>query len=1293
MARRGGRHRRAWIEPLEDRIVLSAVFGPQHRPAELGPFQGNDQVQAALMRLSFPEGPELTQLGGLCSVAMPGLQTWVSAGEPLLPVEPVLVALPPGMELSSVEASYPEGGIVLARGVQLASAPAEVAIGHSGGPEHGAPWDPLGPGPVSYASHTFRGYSLAWLAVFPIQYQAETGTVVFHPQIELKLTAKAAEHGAGTPVRHLAGDRGLVASMVENPKTLAGYEAGDPIGPEPPLLAEADQPAALSNFEYVLITGDALASSFQPLVDQKLSRGLSAALVTTEYIYANYTGTENNDNADKIRSFIRDAYLNHGTQWVLLGGDVEVVPARGVYVSNSSASETDLPTDMYYACLDGPWNYDGDSLWGEYTDGAGGGDIDLVPEVYIGRAPASNATEAANFVAKTIQYETQAHPNPKRAVFLGEKLDSYTYGSASAIDIRETCLPVDWLPELVEHYDTSSYSWPASDFLADLNASPHIVEHLGHSGPTYNARIYNSDVAALTNEFPYFMYSQGCDSGSFDTHDRCIAEQHVVSAHGAFGVVMNAREGWYASGSGPSYSHEYAKQFWDAVFNELKLHLGEANHDSKMDNLWRVGVTGTYRWIHFETNLFGDPESSFQVGNVAPRAKGESYVTPENTVLTVEAPGVLANDTDANGDPLTAVLVTGPTHGTLVLNADGSLTYSPEAGYCGKDSFTYKANDGLLDSNTATVSIKVNSIPVAADDTYATDKDTTLEVGYPGVLSNDTDTDGDRLHAELLTGPSHGTLDFWDGPFRYTPESGFVGVDTFTYRATDGYAQSNTATVTILVDPPTADIADVDPDPRSTAVNTVEIVFSKAVTGFDMADLVLTRDGGENLLGPSQFLATSDNAAWTLQGLAEITGTPGNYLLKLTAAGSGITDAAGTPLAADATEEWTVNPTVFTGSPGGDSFTFTAGDAWHELAVTLSGGSQTIYLYPASESPSLTLDGAGGSDSITIAGGAGSDTLILGNPDIGTATLTAPNCTLTSTSIETISVEAGPGSSQVATLYDTPADDTFTARYREATLTDGSTYSYTVTGFSTIRALSTAGGSDDQALFYDSAGDDTFAVKPFGRHAYMTGADYYNFASGFDVFRGYATEGGTDSAHLYDSAGDDTYLAWSDRQAQMQTPSVAAYASGFEFNYGRSTAGGFDVAYLYDSAAEDTFVAKASGRYAYMTRQTSRNPVTYAFWSFASAFERTYGVFSDGGDADSVYLFDSGLNDEFYGQAGIARLHDAALAAYWFEVQGLQAADRVNVYGTAGGTNNRTIVLPIDYLLAFYGTWTGDSWP
>src|SRR5439155_1048682 len=149
--------------------------------------------------------------------------------------------------------------------------------------------------------------------------------------------------------------------------------------------------------------------------------------------------------------------------------------------------------------------------------------------------------------------------------------------------------------------------------------------------------------------------------------------------------------------------------------------------------------------------------------NDAPVAVNDSYTTAEDTTLNVAAPGVLANDSDVDGDSLSAVLVNQPTHGSLTLNSNGSFSYTPSANYNGTGSFTYKANDGQADSGIATVNITItitgaNDAPVALNDSYTTAKDMTLNVAAPGVLSNDSDVDGDSLRAEVVSQHAHGSL-------------------------------------------------------------------------------------------------------------------------------------------------------------------------------------------------------------------------------------------------------------------------------------------------------------------------------------------------------------------------------------------------------------------------------------------------------------------------------------------------------------------------------------------------------
>ncbi len=189
--------------------------------------------------------------------------------------------------------------------------------------------------------------------------------------------------------------------------------------------------------------------------------------------------------------------------------------------------------------------------------------------------------------------------------------------------------------------------------------------------------------------------------------------------------------------------------------------------------------------------------------NVAPVAAADAYSIGEDGALTVNAPGLLANDTDADGDPLSAVLAGGPSDGSLTFGDDGSFTYTPNADFFGADSFTYTANDGKADSAAATVTLTVtpvNDTPTAMDDSYATPVNTSLTILAPGVLGNDADPDGDILSAALVSDVSYGILTLTgDGSFTYTPNTDFEGADTFTYTASDTTEVSGPATVTINV--------------------------------------------------------------------------------------------------------------------------------------------------------------------------------------------------------------------------------------------------------------------------------------------------------------------------------------------------------------------------------------------------------------------------------------------------------------------------------------------------------------
>jgi VCBS repeat-containing protein len=251
-------------------------------------------------------------------------------------------------------------------------------------------------------------------------------------------------------------------------------------------------------------------------------------------------------------------------------------------------------------------------------------------------------------------------------------------------------------------------------------------------------------------------------------------------------------------------------------------------------------------------------------GNDLPVAAADNYSTAEDTPLNVAAAnGVLRNDTDADSDALTAVIVTNVTSGTLLLNADGSFSYTPNAGFNGTDTFAYQANDGTGASNTATVTIAVsagNDAPSAAADAYATTEDTPLTVAAAGVLANDSDPDGDTLTAALVGNATSGTVTLnGSGGFTYTPAANFNGTATFTYQARDGAASSATTTVTITVSA-VNDVPFITSAPATTVNEGVTYAYTMTATDADATALT--------------FAAPTLPAWLTFTPPATISGTP-----------------------------------------------------------------------------------------------------------------------------------------------------------------------------------------------------------------------------------------------------------------------------------------------------------------------------------------------------------------------------------------------------------------------------------
>lgn len=204
------------------------------------------------------------------------------------------------------------------------------------------------------------------------------------------------------------------------------------------------------------------------------------------------------------------------------------------------------------------------------------------------------------------------------------------------------------------------------------------------------------------------------------------------------------------------------------------------------------------------------------VANSPPVGVDDNFEVVEGAQLVVDAPGLLVNDFDPDGDPIASGFHSDPADGTiLAMNPDGAFIYEPDPGFVGVDSFAYAVRDDLggLTGRVVDATITVtaapdpttsgsdpNGPPVGVDDSFQVAENTTLEIAAPGVVANDSDPDADPISVALITATSNGELVAKQvGSFRYTPDPGFTGVDSFRYAVEDNQGTSTGLVVDAVI--------------------------------------------------------------------------------------------------------------------------------------------------------------------------------------------------------------------------------------------------------------------------------------------------------------------------------------------------------------------------------------------------------------------------------------------------------------------------------------------------------------
>ncbi|MFN8493248.1 MAG: Ig-like domain-containing protein [Caldilineaceae bacterium] len=380
---------------------------------------------------------------------------------------------------------------------------------------------------------------------------------------------------------------------------------------------------------------------------------------------------------------------------------------------------------------------------------------------------------------------------------------------------------------------------------AQLNAASHITgtvtDEQGH--PLENIRVTVYAFLPGANGQPYW-------------HE---LDSIYTNASGHYNLAVPSSN-TYRIGFADTYNNQLDSEYYDNVgYVETATDIA-------------VGVAMTVTNINAQLGLY-------DAVNFPPLARPDHLIVYEGGTTRMKFggyPSVLIFDTDDHTNDLTAKLVSGPTHGTLTLNADGTFVYTHNGDGATSDSFTYRANDGVYDSNITTATITIlqnNDPPVAVDDQVTVQEGSAVSVvngGADSVLANDQDEEGAVLTATLVTSPTHGALIFHaNGAFTYTHDGSETTRDFFTYRTTDGVNASNVATVTITVSPVN--------DPPVALNDAITVTENGAITGTSVllndsdvdsplltATLVTTPTHGTVLLhSDGTFIYTHDGSETT----------------------------------------------------------------------------------------------------------------------------------------------------------------------------------------------------------------------------------------------------------------------------------------------------------------------------------------------------------------------------------------------------------------------------------------------
>ncbi len=579
---------------------------------------------------------EITAAGKSYPV-LEGTRSLAEPGQPIVPVQELMLLIPVGRQVAAAWVE-PLATRMEDRSTVMAVAGPHITDGEVAlatarlEPENGrfpGQWGEF------TGTHTWRGYNILTLNIFPARVTETADGIGIEYLQDFSIRVSYAIGGGDRLTiqreRMIPGEQEanieILRQIVHNPQAIANYARFNGV------LVEEDKgfynptrtpSLSGSPVQYLIITNEEMKSEFQRLADYKTSLGLASLVVTRESISANFRNGA--DIQETLRMFIQDAYSKWGTEYVLLAGDTDVLPARYVdnhfYPYNSS---TLIPVDLYFACLDGTWNANGNAHYGEADNESAGGvgdDVDFAEEVYLGRATVSSSVDAQVFVDKVISYEStpQGSDWTNRILYACEVLfpsdyqdgdniflDGAEFSDQMVTELVEPCTDLEYLRMYESNQDyPRDLPLTKAALIDSLNTGHYgTLNQIGHGYFTVMSvgddLFTTTDADALTNGDHLFMiFSLNCASAAFDMS--CLMERFLQNPHGGSIVSIGSSRAAF-----PYNVNVYQQGFFEALYCTVDNRVGKLIALSRLPYVGNTINNYVDRWTFENYTLLGDP--------------------------------------------------------------------------------------------------------------------------------------------------------------------------------------------------------------------------------------------------------------------------------------------------------------------------------------------------------------------------------------------------------------------------------------------------------------------------------------------------------------------------------------------------------------------------------------------------------------------------------------------------------------------------------------------------------------